>query len=205
MAQIKLPFLTFNSKYVIILYFQSIILLPPKNTTPVHHPTEPFRLKVGFLINQPVGYSRDFYFELPSTHLPPDLDLADISGSAKITRTAQDLLVLVKMHATIITECVRCLTPFPQPLNIDFTELYAFSKTKAADSELVLPEDGSINLGPLIREYMLLDIPISPFCKPDCKGLCPICGENLNETSCDHDDEAIDPRLAVLKSLIGKK
>jgi len=68
-----------------------------------------------------------------------------------------------------------------------------------------LPEDGHIDLSPLVREYMLLDIPIKPLCSTDCKGLCPVCGENLNETQCGHTTESIDPRLAVLKSLLENK
>lgn len=162
----------------------------------------PFRLNVGFLINQPVGSSRDFLLEVPQHSLDPDLLLSGMSGTARVTRTAQGLLVQMVMHATLVTECVRCLTDFQLPLEIDFTELYAFSKKSTTESELTLPEDAHINLRPLIREYMLLDIPIKPLCSPDCKGLCPICGENLNEHQCDHGPDTFDPRLSVLRSLL---
>ena len=54
------------------------------------------------------------------------------------------------------------------------------------ESGLILPEDGHIDLEPLIREYLTLEIPIQPLCKPDCKGLCVECGENLNERLCEH-------------------
>lgn len=167
----------------------------------MHQPPNPFRLNVGFLINQHVGYCRDFPIEVPYYHIPPDLDLDEISGSIKITRTAQGLLISVNLHATLPADCVRCLVNFNQPLKIEFSELYAFSKKSVPDVEFVLPEDGRIDLAPLVREYMLLDVPIKTLCKPDCKGLCPICGENQNESICEHDDEAIDPRLAKLKSL----
>lgn len=106
-----------------------------------------------------------------------------------------------KAHAMLEAECVRCLDTFLQPLDIDFTELYAFSDRTASDLGLILPEDGKIDLVPLLREYMTLEIPISPFCRPDCKGLCPICGENMNYTTCNHDPDTIDPRLVVLKTL----
>jgi len=53
-----------------------------------------------------------------------------------------------------------------------------------------------------VREYMLLEVPLNPLCKPDCKGLCPICGGNLNEEVCNHDAEVLDPRLAALKMLL---
>ena len=170
----------------------------------MHHPTNPFRLNVGFFINQPVGYSRDINFDIPHYHLQPDLNLNNISGSAQITRTAQGLLIVTDLSATVLAECVRCLTAIQQSLNMDFTELYAFSRKSVADPEFILPEDAHINLEPLIREYMLLEIPISPLCKTECKGLCSTCGENLNETVCEHNSEAIDPRMAVLKSLIKK-
>jgi uncharacterized protein len=105
------------------------------------------------------------------------------------------------MRAFLQAECVRCLRNFDQPLEIDFTELYAFSPRSVTDSNLILPEDGHIDLEPLVREYMLLEIPISPLCTPDCRGLCPICGENLNEHQHTHSESEGDPRLAVLKSL----
>ncbi len=162
----------------------------------------PFRLNVGFLINQPVGSSRDFLFEVPQYSLDPDLLLSALSGTALVTRTTQGLLVQVVMHATLHAECVRCLTDFQLGLNIDFTELYAFSQKSVTESGLILPEDAHINLYPIIREYMLLDIPIKPLCSPDCKGLCPICGENLNENPCNHGPDNIDPRLSILRSLL---
>ena len=162
------------------------------------------RLNVGFIIHQTVGYSRDFPFEVTSIHLPPDLDLTDLNGVARVTRTAQGLLLQAKMHASVRAECVRCLTEFWQPLEIDFTELYAFSPNSVTESGLILPENGKLDLAPVVREEMILAVPISPLCKPDCKGICPICGENRNETFCVHEDENIDPRLDTLRSLFDK-
>jgi uncharacterized protein len=155
----------------------------------------PLRLNVGFFLTQNIGYSRDFPFDVPKIHLPPDLDLTDLSGTARITRTPQGLLMQVKVHAKYLTECGRCLTSIDQPLDSEFTELYAFSSRFASTSDLILPEDGHIDLEPLVREYMYLAVPITPLCKPDCKGLCPVCGENLNETPHSHNSEDSDYRL----------
>lgn len=160
------------------------------------------RLNVGFLINQSVGSSRDFYFDLPHVHLEPDLELQNLSGASHITRTAQGLFVQVKMHASMHTECVRCLSAMEQPLAVEFAELYAFSLKTAGDAGLILPEDGHIDLAPLLREYMLLEVPINPLCRPDCKGLCPVCGEILGETDHHHEEDMIDPRFARLKALL---
>jgi uncharacterized protein len=80
--------------------------------------------------------------------------------------------------------------------------MYTFPSHAVEDTELILPDDFQIDLRPLLREYLTLEIPISPMCKPDCKGLCPICGENRNQTTCNHEVEPDDPRLAVLKTLL---
>ena len=169
------------------------------------HPNNNLRLNVGFFIGQNVGYSRDFYFESNRLVFEPDLILSDFSGIARITRTAQGLLVQAKMQATVPSECVRCLTSIQLPLKIDFTELYAFSVQSVTDSMLLIPDDAQINLTPLVREYMLLEVPISPICRSDCKGLCQICGENLNEVSCEHNHQAVDPRLSLLETLLDQE
>ena len=91
-----------------------------------------------------------------------------------------------KFQAKVDAECVRCLAEFNQPLDMDFSELYAFSARSVSESGLILPEDAHIDLEPLVREYLLIEIPISPLCKPDCKGLCSVCGADLNAEVCEH-------------------
>lgn len=166
------------------------------------NPHSHLRLNVGFIIHQSIGYSREFLFDIDKIQLAPDLDLADLNGAVRITRTPQGLPVQVKMRANVLSQCVRCLSEFKQALEIDFTEFYAFSQKSVTDSDLILPEDAHINLEPLVREYMLVAIPINPLCSLDCKGLCPVCGENQNATTCHHDTEDIDPRLSVLIELL---
>jgi uncharacterized protein len=168
-------------------------------------PRSVLRLNVGFLINQSVGTSRDFLFEYQNLSLGTELDLQDLHGSARVTRTVQGLLLQVKMQTFIDSECVRCLTAIRQPLAVDFTELFAFTLRTASESGLILPENGHIDLAPLLREYLLLEIPINPLCRPDCRGLCPICGEALGDESHQHEDDSIDPRLEELKALLEKK
>jgi uncharacterized protein len=146
----------------------------------------PLRLNVGFLIHQPIGTYRDFHFEFSKIRLRPDLDLDQLYGVTRVGRTPQGLIVQGKFQANVPAECVRCLTDFRQNLEIDFSELYAFNHRSLTESGLLLPEDGKIDLEPIVREYMLIEIPISPLCRTDCKGLCSICGEDLNETECEH-------------------
>ena len=165
-------------------------------------PHSPLRLNVGFIVAQSAGFNRDFPFDLPQINIPPDLHISHLVGSIRATRTPQGILLQAVVKAQTSLECVRCLTIFQQILQVNFTELYAFSQRYVTDSGLLMPETGIIDLTPVLREYILLDIPISPLCSQDCKGLCPICGNNFNESSCNHEEETGDPRLASLKTLL---
>ena len=165
-------------------------------------PHSPLRLNVGFIVAQSAGYSRDFPFAVPQIALPPDLLAKNLDGFTRVTRTPQGILIQANLCATLDLECVRCLNPFPNTLNVNFTELYAFSSRHMTESSLLMPETGIIDLTPVLREYLLLEIPISPLCNTDCKGLCPVCGNNLNEQACDHSIESDDLRLDVLKRLL---
>jgi uncharacterized protein len=136
----------------------------------------PLRLNVGFLIKSPIGTRRDFKFEYEKMHLGEDLSVADFNGNAWFDRTQQGLLLQGEFEASAISECARCLEPFLQPLKWSVSEMYAFDKRNITDSGLLVPENAQIDLEPLLREYALLEFPISPVCKPDCKGLCPVCG-----------------------------
>ncbi len=167
-------------------------------------PHSPLRLNVGFVVAQSAGFSRDFPFDFAEINIPPDLRLSALNGGVRASRTPQGILIQVDFTAHITLECVRCLTSFQQMLSINFTELYAFSQRYVTDSGLIMPETGIIDLTPVLREYTVLEIPISPLCRPDCKGLCPICGNNLNESTCNHENDSGDPRLASLKSLLDK-
>ena len=161
----------------------------------------PLRLNVGFLIKSPIGTRRDFNFDYEKMRLGEDLTLVNFSGIACFDRTQQGLLLQGDFEAAADLECVRCLEIFSQPLKWSFSDLYAFDKRNITDSGLLVPEDAQIDLEPLLREYALLEFPINPVCKPDCRGLCPVCGENLNQTDCGHQPESASP-FAVLKDLL---
>lgn len=149
-------------------------------------PRYPFRINVGFLLHQPIGTSRDIHFDYPEVQLKPDLNLSDFSGVARVGRTPQGIFLQGAFQGTAPAECVRCLIDFKQPLRTSFEELYAFDKRSTTESGLTLPEDANIDLEPIIREYLLIEMPISPICQSDCKGLCPVCGVNLNEAFGEH-------------------
>ncbi len=146
----------------------------------------PLKINVGFLMNQAVGESRDIHFDLPELRITSDFILKNFKGVARVGRTPQGILVQADFTADVNAECVRCLAEFDQSLKASFQELFAFRSRSVTDSGLYVPEDGNIDLSPLVREYILLDMPIKPLCREDCKGLCVVCGEDLNVTTCEH-------------------
>jgi uncharacterized protein len=166
------------------------------------NPRKPFRLNVGFIVHEEAGASHDFEFDFERVQLGEDLELADFHGAAQIGRTPQGLLVTGDFSAQIGLECVRCLKPFSRGLKWGLTEMYAFDERSVSESGLILPEDAQLDLQPLLREYALLEIPINPVCRPDCRGLCPVCGQDLNQRDCGHRPPPADSPFSELKDLL---
>lgn len=166
------------------------------------HRDNPLRINVGFLVKAEPGYSRTIEFDIPTMVMATDLTVKDLRGAARFGRTPQGLVADVNLSGRTRTECARCLDEFELPIATEFTELYAFDERSVTESQLLLPANHQIDLAPIGREYLLLDLPITPLCRPDCKGLCPVCGANRNREECGHDTSPIDPRFAILKDLI---
>jgi len=162
---------------------------------------KPFRINVGFIIHEEVGYSHQIDFDLAKVKID-DLELQNLTGTVTIGRTPQGLVVLGKFSAMTRLECVRCLKEFLEPLEWEFTELYAFTRKSLSESELLVPDDAHLDLAPLIREYALLEVPINPLHDPECKGLCIECGQDLNIKDCGHSQDQDDSPFAELKKLL---
>ena len=107
-----------------------------------------------------------------------------------------------QMKADVHFVCARCLTPFVRHAVVPFAETFASADDPVLeadeDGEIQALEGDEIGLDTLLQEDFLLEMPAFPLCADDCKGLCPTCGVNRNETSCSCRNERIDPRLAGL-------
>jgi len=164
---------------------------------------KPFRINIGFIAHEEIGRNHNFPFALDKVTLGDDLELRSLDGNVNIGRTPQGLVVQAEFSALTTLGCARCLlSEFDYELVWEFTELFAFDKRSETDSGLILPEDGHIDLATLLYEYALLEVPISPICKPDCQGLCAECGQNLNEKDCGHGPQENDSPFAKLKDLL---
>jgi uncharacterized protein len=116
------------------------------------------------------------------------------------------------LRASLELTCVRCLTPFALPLEFTLEEEFRPTIDIYTGAALPLPSDDEvatqidahheIDLAEVIRQNLLLAIPLRPLCRSRCAGLCPICGKNWNDGPCDCHTVEIDPRLEKLRALL---
>ena len=165
------------------------------------NPRKPFRINVGFIVHEEIGYDHEFPFEV-SQIVIEDLELTNVEGSVHIGRTQQGLIVQGSFSGDTTIECVRCLKDFSTHLNWDITELYAFHDKPVDEMGLILPESAQIDLASILREYALLEVPIKPLHDPECKGLCIECGQDLNLEDCGHSQDEGHSPFAALKKLL---
>lgn len=118
-----------------------------------------------------------------------DLTLRLLKSIVRMSRTREGLLLQVKAEAEVLTNCVRCLKEIYLPVEAEFEELYQFPSRHREETDLILPNDGYLDLSPDYREYIILSMPIKRLCDTNCLGLCVECGANLNETTCEHHPE----------------
>jgi uncharacterized protein len=152
----------------------------------VNQPRNPFRINVGFLFNQPIGYSRDIPFEFPQPIALNGFSFENLSGIASFQRTQNGLRLLGDFNAETKAACVRCLVEFPFSVKTEFEEIFTYPNHPLSENEALIPENGTLDLEEMISDYLMLEVPINPFCKEDCRGLCAECGQNLNLGACPH-------------------
>jgi len=156
------------------------------------------RVNVGFLLAQGAGYQRVIDIDLPRVRLDVDLDVEFLKGSLRLSRNSRGILVQGRLETNVLTECARCLTSVFFPVAFDLEEL--FSYPPSTSTVYSVEETGFLDLAPLVREEAILAVPMGVLCRPDCAGLCPECGQNLNEGTCNCQRETLDPRLAILRT-----
>ncbi len=118
---------------------------------------------------------------------------------------AEMVTVKGKLVAKPTLRCARCLSTFEQTMNMDMLEMF-FEPSE----EMLFEEDANIHavhddlvvLEPYIEENVSMAIPFAPLCHKQCKGLCPECGINRNEQTCNCTTEKLNPKFAALAKLL---
>lgn len=125
----------------------------------------------------------------------------------------QDIRVVGELSTRVEVPCARCLDPVSRDIARKFDLLYRPQGTDAGREEISVTDaeaeigyytgDGLL-LEEVLREQVLLAVPIKIVCREECRGLCPHCGKNLNQGSCDCREEVSDPRWDALRGLRDK-
>lgn len=134
---------------------------------------------------------------------------AQVHLHLRLEAVMEGVLVSGRVDVPVAGQCARCLEPVQDALDLDVQELYAYagSTTEATSGEdEVRRIDGEyLDLAPLVRDAVVLTLPLAPTCTPDCAGLCVDCGERLDDLPADHSHEVIDPRWAGLAARLAEK
>lgn len=140
---------------------------------------------------------------------------SEIELDVRLESVIEGVLVSGTALVQLTGECSRCLDPISDELEVDLQELYAYEETDER-GRVVRREPGStdadeddeqrhlvgdlLDLEPVLRDAVVIDLPLAPVCRDDCPGLCPQCGFRLEDDP-EHHHDVIDPRWAALGSL----
>lgn len=127
---------------------------------------------------------------------PIELDL-------RLESVVEGVLVSGTASVQVRGECVRCLGEVSDQLEVDIQELYVYPGVEQDDDLASRLEGDLIDLEPLLRDDVVLDLPFQPLCRDDCFGLCVECGANLNDDPAHRHGAALDHRWEALRGLEG--
>jgi uncharacterized protein len=162
---------------------------------------EKLRINVAQLLKETIGSSRTYHID---ERLNED-DINFANGDVILIHTNRGIIVRGKILASVKGICSRCLKPIDCEVRYDFEEeaLPATSAPEGLSSEgqydnLTIDEDHTLDLSEAIRQYALLAVPAKPLCRLDCAGICPTCGNDLNQESCECPSIVKDQRWSKL-------
>ncbi len=145
--------------------------------------------------------------------IQPDFLPEDVAGfypgpldvHAVIDKFEHDIRIKVDFRTEAAYECDRCLDHFHRQVTGSFQQIYTLGSDDLSDDIEILKlasDAREIDISPLLREAVLLNHPIKMLCDPECKGICPNCGVDLNKEACQCSGGGTDPRWDELKKLI---
>jgi uncharacterized protein len=124
---------------------------------------------------------------------------AEVSVNGSVTKNNADYIVTGRVAAVLSLECDLCLKAFESRLELELNE--SFSEQSSPDSECWELSDKTVDLRPAVVADILLNMPMRTVCSDNCKGLCPVCGHNLNDGDCGCDRGVINPQFEKLLAL----
>lgn len=165
------------------------------------------------------GYTLHTAVSPRALQIPPCDDTVlgeDVRIEGRLTRMAEQVYFHGCIHGVVTMPCSRCLTPAQTEFMTETQVVFlppSFDTSAAAEGganladeiDLYIHNGTMVDLRPLVREQVVLSFPIQALCRPDCAGLCHVCGCNLNHETCACRSDDLDPRFAVLHQLHQRK
>jgi DUF177 domain-containing protein len=133
---------------------------------------------------------------------------ADLTLDLRLESVMEGVLVSGTVVAPLTGECGRCLDPVQDEIEVEIAELFAYEDSTTRETADDDEEDVSFMVGdlldlePVLRDAIVVELPLTPLCSPDCPGLCADCGERLEVGKGLHHHEVVDPRWAALRELV---
>jgi uncharacterized protein len=161
-------------------------------------------ISISEILGHPGEY-RDLVVDTPVPDVATALSHIEqkpVHGDLRLESVVEGILVTGKVEAPMVLECARCLQRFGARLSVDLCELFVGQQGRAAaDDDAYFVTGSDIDLEPMLRDVLALELPLNPLCREDCRGYCPHCGADLNATACQCGEEDVDPRWAELSAL----
>ena len=136
----------------------------------------------------------------------PEVQKGKVNVTLTVKRTSRAFELSFQTEGMVSVPCDRCLDEITEDFEVDVDEMIdmAIFETDKVDEieELDYLEDHIINMDMLLQKELMTLVPMQILCKDDCKGLCKVCGANLNHETCDCDDFVPDPRLSVFANIL---
>lgn len=127
---------------------------------------------------------------------------APLAIDVRLESVSEGVLVTGSVTAPVYGQCGRCLEPVHDDVVVDVCELFAYPDSVTHETterdEIYRVESDMIDFEPVLRDAVVLGLPWTPLCRPDCAGLCPTCGLRLDDLPGGHTHEQLDPRWAAL-------
>jgi uncharacterized protein len=128
-----------------------------------------------------------------------------VTVEADLEAVGEGVLVTGEAAFRLTGQCARCLAPLDTPGQVAFQELFVYPGRAESDEDLSRIEGETLDLEPVVRDAIVLDLPLAPLCDEDCAGLCADCGANLNEDPSHAHGEPVDSRWSGLSDWVSSQ
>ena len=178
----------------------------PENTTPIPEQRDQFVIDLREL-GRRAGSLREYRRFVPApAGLGPDLvgvpEGAPLVLDLRLESVTEGVLVTGTVTAPLTGQCGRCLDPITDELSVEICELFAYPNSatdETTEQDEIYRIDGEhLDVESVVRDAVVLGLPWTPLCRAECAGLCPTCGQRLDDLPAGHTHETIDPRWAGL-------